>query len=236
MAHRSFAKIAEAAGVIFRWLSSERSRPPQRRHCGSLIPRALSGPVDYNVGNLLLGQNFRGRQSDQGQLQSRHRRPNGKRASQPPNQQLPANLEGLLFWLDAGRLSPDKGRIQQAEESGPLRLRALPDGQSPFCIPFLNGQSAVFFPTTKATERQLGEHGLLRFVVPAGKCSARRSIRFQFVPLSNRTFRLSHTDAKGEPSPCASIPEMQTQSLFSNGTALFRHRGRFFAPITDTAR
>ena len=89
-------------------------------------------------------------------------------AAQP---KLPANLEGLLFWLDAGRLSPHKGRIQQAEESGPLRLRALPDGQSPFCIPFLNGQSALFFPTTKATERQLGEHGLLRFVVPAtGKC------------------------------------------------------------------
>ena len=84
---------------------------------------------------------------------------------------LPADLEGLLFWLDAGRLSPHKGRIQQAEESGPLRLRALADGQSPFCIPFLNGQSALFFPTSKATERLLGEHGLLRFVVPAtGKC------------------------------------------------------------------
>ena len=89
-------------------------------------------------------------------------------AAQPT---LPADLEGLLFWLDAGRLSPHKGRIQQADESGPLRLRALADGQSPFCIPFLNGQSALFFPTTKATERQLGEHGLLRFVVPAtGKC------------------------------------------------------------------
>ncbi len=89
-------------------------------------------------------------------------------AAQPT---LPADLEGLLFWLDAGRLSPHKGRIQQAEESGPLRLRALADGQSPFCIPFLNGQSALFFPASKATERLLGEHGLLRFVVPAtGKC------------------------------------------------------------------
>jgi hypothetical protein len=89
-------------------------------------------------------------------------------AAQPT---LPANLEGLIFWLDAGRLSPHKGRIQHAEESGPLRLQALADGQPPFCIPFLNGQSALFFPTSKATERQLGEHGLLRFVVPAtGKC------------------------------------------------------------------
>ena len=84
---------------------------------------------------------------------------------------LPTDLEGLLFWLDAGRLSPHKGRIQQAEESGPLRLRALADGQSPFCMPFLNDQSALFFPTSKATERLLGENGLLRFVVPAtGKC------------------------------------------------------------------
>ncbi len=83
----------------------------------------------------------------------------------------PAELKGLLFWLDAGRLSPFKGRILQAEESGPLRLRALADGQPPFCIPFLNGKPALFFPTSKATERLLGERGLLRFVVPAkGKC------------------------------------------------------------------
>jgi len=89
-------------------------------------------------------------------------------AAQPT---LPADLEGLLFWLDAARLSPHKGRIQEAEESGPLRLRAAADGQSPFCIPFLNGRSALFFPTSKATERLRGEHGLLRFIVPGtGKC------------------------------------------------------------------
>lgn len=92
----------------------------------------------------------------------------GVAAAQPT---LPADIEGLLFWLDANRLSPQRGRIQQAEESGPLRLRALADDQSPFCIPFLNGQSALFFPTSKATERLLGHPGLLRFVVPAtGKC------------------------------------------------------------------
>ena len=67
----------------------------------------------------------------------------GVAAAQPT---LPADLESLLFWLDAGRLSPQKGRIQQAEESGPLRLRALADGQPPFCIPFLNGQSASILP------------------------------------------------------------------------------------------
>lgn len=78
-----------------------------------------------------------------------------------------SELDGLFFWLDADRLSPTDGRIREAEEHGPLSLRAAADCQPPFCFPFLNGQSALFFPTSKAPERLRGDRGLLRFLVPA---------------------------------------------------------------------
>jgi hypothetical protein len=83
-----------------------------------------------------------------------------------------SELEGLFFWLDAGQLSAANSRIEVAQERGPLALSGEADRQPPFCFPFLNGQPALFFPTNKALERRQGDHGLLRFVVPATKADS----------------------------------------------------------------
>jgi len=88
----------------------------------------------------------------------------------------PSELDDVVFWLDPERLSTVEGRIQQANEVGPLRLRAMADSQPPFCIPFLNGCSAVFFPTSKALERNNGDPGTLRFIAPESEaCPATRN-------------------------------------------------------------
>jgi len=76
----------------------------------------------------------------------------------------PSQLNDLLFWLDPERLNPIEGRIREIEENGPFQFRALADSQPPFCIPFLHGRRALFFPTSKASERLNGDRGLLRFV------------------------------------------------------------------------
>jgi hypothetical protein len=77
-----------------------------------------------------------------------------------------SDLDGLSFWLDSERLSPINNRILELKEQGPFSLRAVADGQAPFCIPFLNGRSALFFPTSKAPERLRGDRGILRFTGP----------------------------------------------------------------------
>ncbi len=76
----------------------------------------------------------------------------------------PSAVDGLLFWLNASRVTPLEGRVGDIKESGPFHFCARTDGQPPFCIPFLNGRPALFFPTTKAPERLHGDRGLLRFV------------------------------------------------------------------------
>ena len=125
----------------------------------------------YNVGNLLRGQNSRGPRSGRRQPQSRRRRPNGKRASQLPNQRFRPTWRACFFGSTRAVCLRTRDASSKRKRAARFACAALADGQSPFCIPFLNGQSALFFPASKATERLLGEHGLLRFVVPAtGKC------------------------------------------------------------------
>lgn len=107
------------------------------------------------------------------------RRPRRTATLQPPHEwtksvaatspTLPSELDDLVFWLNAGGIAPLNGRIQEVEESGPLGLRALADNQPPFCIPFLNGQPALFFPTNKAQARLDKDPGLLRFTAPGTK-------------------------------------------------------------------
>ena len=122
--YRSFAKIVEAVGVIFRSLSSERSRPPPARHCGRSIPRALSGPVDYNVGNLLR----------RAKLSRPAKRSTSATVSSPPPEwkesvaaaqpTLPADLEGLAFlarrgpFVSAQGAHPASGRERSASPAG----------------------------------------------------------------------------------------------------------------------
>ncbi len=196
MAHRSFAKIVEAAGVIFHFAvpASDRGRH-RARHCGRSIPRALSGPVDYNVGNPLRGQNSRGPRSDDvSHSLVAAARMERKRRSCPTN--ASGRPGGLAFLAR-------RGPFVSAQGTHPASGRERPASPAGACgwsiairIPFLNGQSALFFPASKATERLLGEHGLLRFVVPRNrKMSARGRFVFSLCP-----YQTAHS-AQATPTP-----------------------------------
>jgi hypothetical protein len=235
MAHQSFAKIVEAAGVISRSLSSERSRPPPARHCGHSIPRALSGPVDYNAGNLLRGQRSPrpAKRSTSATVSSPPQEWKESVAAAEPT--LPTDLQGLLFWLDAGRLSPHKGRIQQAEESGP----ASPAGACGWSIAILHSVSQrtvrVIFPYEqgdRTTARRTRSASVSSF--QTGKCPLVGDSFSVCALIKPHIPREPHRRQGTYRRHAHPLRTMQTQSLFSNGTALFRHRGPFFAPTTDT--
>ena len=200
------AKIVEAAGVNFLSLSSERLRPPPGRHC-RLLDSARTfqrcRTISQTLESLLRAcENLSAdhRASDPiGTATVSSPPPEWKESVAAAQPALPAAWRACFFarrgpFISAQGTHPASGR------DGPLRLRALADGQPPFCIPFLNGQSALFFPTTKATERQQANTVCFGSSFPQQENVRSWAIRFQFVPLSNRTFRPSHTDAKGGPS------------------------------------